>query len=41
MCYTYNKIDYYRKNCITQDQTEIDKKVLKKARFHFLDINKK
>ena len=41
ICYNYNKINYYRKDCIIQDQIEINKKILKKARLHCLDIDNK
>ena len=41
MCYNYNKTDYYRKNCIVQDQTETGKKIINKARINNLDIDEK
>ena len=39
MCYNYNKIDYYKKDYIIQDQIESRKKILKKTRLHYLDID--
>ena len=39
MCYNYDKIDYYKKNCTIQDQIEADKKILNKIRLHSLDID--
>ena len=39
MCYNYNKIDHYKKDYIIQDQIETNKKILKKARLHYLDID--
>ena len=39
--YIYNKIDYYRKNCIVQNQTNVEKKILKKTRLYHLNINEK
>ena len=41
MCYNYNKIDYYRKNYIVQNQIEINKKIINKARMNNLDIDEK
>ena len=40
MCYNYDKIDHYRKNCIIQDQIETNKKIINKARVNNLDIDK-
>ena len=31
MCYNYDKVDYYRKNCIVQNQIEADKKIINKV----------
>ena len=41
MCYTCDKIDHYRKDCIIQNQTDVGKKVLKEARLYHLNINEK
>ena len=39
MCYNYNKVDYYKKNCTIQDQIEANKKILNKAYLYNLDID--
>ena len=39
MCYSYNKVNHYRKNCTIQNEIEINKKILKKARLYCLDID--
>ena len=39
MCYNCDKIDYYKKDYIIQNQIETDKKILKKARLHNFDID--
>ena len=39
MCYNCDKVDYYKKNYIIQDQIDINKKILNKARLHNLDID--
>ena len=39
MCYICDKIDHYKKDCTIQDQIETNKKTLKKARLHYLDID--
>ena len=39
MCYNCNKIGYYQKNCTVQDQIEINKKIINKARINNLDID--
>ena len=41
MCYNCDKIDYYRKNCTIQDQTETNKKIINKTRINNLDIDEK
>ena len=41
MCYNCDKVDYYRKNCTIQNQIEIDKKIINKARVNNLDIDEK
>ena len=41
MCYNCDKADHYRKNCIVQDQIEMDKKIINKARMNNLDIDEK
>ena len=39
LCYNCDKIDYYKKNYTIQDQIEMNKKILNKARLHSLDID--
>ena len=39
ICYNCDKADHYKKNYIVQNQIEINKKTLKKARLHNLDID--
>ena len=39
ICYNCDKINYYRKNYIIQDQIEANKKVINKARVNNLDID--
>ena len=39
MCYNCGKVGYYKKDYTIQDQTEIDKKILKKTRLHYFDID--
>ena len=39
MCYNYDKTDHYRKNCTIQNQIEINKKIINKARINNLDID--
>ena len=39
ICYNCDKINYYQKNCIVQNQIEINKKIINKARINNLDID--
>ena len=41
MCYNYDKINHYRKDCIVQNQIEANKKTINKARINNLDIDEK
>ena len=41
MCYNCDKVNYYRKNCIVQNQIETNKKIINKARMNNLDIDEK